>query len=104
LEDQPPSAVRLPPERNDKFLYGCGLGCAIQLAFILLGALVGTMLNNRRMINIAWLTFGATQWIAIVPLILKQKKKGRSRLVAGLIVTGCIGLLLSSACASIVLQ
>ena len=47
---------------------------------------------------------GHTQWIGIIPLILQQRGKGRSKVVQDLLITGFIGLLLSSACATMMLR
>jgi hypothetical protein len=42
--------------------------------------------------------FGVIQWIGLVPLILKARASERPETALGLIITGCLGLLLSSAC------
>ncbi len=43
------------------------------------------------------MSWGLTQWIAIIPMIISNQKKGRRKNVQGLIIAGCIGVLLSSA-------
>jgi hypothetical protein len=52
-----------------------------------------------RFIFVGW---GVAQWIVLLPLILYQRAKGRPDTVRGLIVAGCLTLLLSSFCAALV--
>jgi len=49
-------------------------------------------------------SWGITQWIALVPLILRERSKGNPNIAKGLVVTGCVGVLLSSACAGLSLR
>jgi len=53
--------------------------------------------NVNRWLFSAW---GVTQWIALAPLILRQKSKGHPKTVQGMIISGCLGTLLGSACAA----
>ncbi len=89
-------------ESNDNLLYGCGMGCLVQLAFGILGLLVGLLLGfdyRNQSVIIAFSSWGVTQWIGLIPLIVHQRATGRPFTVLGVIITGGIGLLLSSACA-----
>lgn len=52
-----------------------------------------------RSIFVGW---GVAQWLVLLPLILYQKSKGRPDTVRGLVVAGCLTLLLSSFCAALV--
>jgi len=74
---------------------GCLIGFLCQIGFIVLGILAALRLNSM----VLWSSWGVTQWFVLIPLILQQRGKGHSRTVQGLIITGSIGLLLSSACA-----
>jgi hypothetical protein len=47
------------------------------------------------------LSVGFVQWIALVPLILHQRRMNHPRTVQGIIIAGVIGVLLSSACAGL---
>jgi len=75
---------------------GCFLGCACQIPFILLGLLALTQ-SNHELLLASW---GVTQWIALIPLIVRQRAKGHVATAKGLLIMGCIGVLLSSACAA----
>jgi len=57
-----------------------------------------------RLGNWLFVSWGVTQWVALVPLILQQKGKGHERTVQGMIASGALGVLLSCACASMVLR
>jgi hypothetical protein len=92
-----PSAELGPRPPDDKVLDGCLFGCACQAAFCFLGFLAA-FANSGKLSNFLFVSWGVTQWIAIGPLIWQQKSQGYPNRVKGLIVTGCIGVLLSSAC------
>lgn len=83
---------------------GCLFGCLCQVGFIAAGVLTAFSLPGGKLQSVIFMSWGVTQWIALVPLILQQRGKGHSRTVQGLIVTGALGLLLSSACASTLLR
>jgi hypothetical protein len=89
---------------RDDAVDGFAIGCACQIVFFLLGMAGAFAINSsERLPNMLAASWGITQWIALVPLILKQRAKGRTRMVNGLIISGCIGVLLSSACASLMI-
>ncbi len=90
-------------ESNDKVIRGVGFGCLCQLGFFLLGFAIAPNLRNVRFTSLAWSSWGVTQWIALIPLILRQRAKQNPRTVQGLLLIGFIGLLLSSACATLAL-
>ncbi len=76
---------------------GCTLAFLCQLAFIFIGVF-GLAVGNSVVLLVGW---GATQWIALIPLILRERANGRVATAKGLIIMGCLGVLLSSACAAI---
>ncbi len=89
-----------PSPPNDSVTVGCLLGCACQAAFWILGliaagATLGKFSKFSALIFVSW---GVTQWIALAPLIWQQRSQGYTKRVTGMIITGCVGLLLSSAC------
>ena len=75
---------------------GCLMGLACQIAFILIG-IFGLFAGNTIVLLVGW---GATQWIALIPMILRERANGHPATAQGMIIMGCIGLLLSSACAT----
>ena len=82
---------------------GIAMGCAVQIGFFVLGILASLALSSSgKLSDVAAVSWGVTQWIALVPLILNERSAGRPRRVTGLIIAGCIGVLLSSACASLI--
>ena len=89
---------------EDGILVGCKLGCLSQTAFLLVGLVIAIFLNNRQGSDLAYLSAGLTQWILIIPLVISHRRKHHPQIVQGLIITGAIGLLLSSACASLSLR
>ncbi len=101
-ELQPP-APQAPLVDNGSILAGCGLGCLIQIAFLAIGALVA-FATPGRLSDISFFSVGVTQWLGIIPTIMVERSKNKSKTVTGLIITGCIGFLLSSACAAMVLN
>ena len=93
-----------PVETNDKSVYGCVWGVLIQLGFFVLGLWGVFYMPNGRLQVVVCSSWGITQWIVIVPLIIRERAKGERRVAQGLIITGCVGLLLSSACAGLFLR
>lgn len=87
------------PAADDNLMSGCMLGCLCQVGFFVLGAVFAYMQNNGRLIKFAFAIWGVTQWIAIVPLIIRQRAAGYPARAKGLLMAGCLGVLLSSACA-----
>jgi hypothetical protein len=105
LQLPPPGEVPGPPPRPpaDNVLVGCGLGCLCQIGFLFLGFMAAGMSRGRfgNWLAVSW---GVTQWLAIGPLIWQQRSQGYRNRVVGLIITGCLGLLLSAACGSVLFQ
>ena len=96
-----------PPVDNDKFVLGCLTGCATTIAFGLLSFVLAITIDSGghgKLSDYLFASWGLTQWIGLIPLILSERKKGRRNRVTGIIVAGCLGLLLSSACAEIVIN
>ncbi len=81
---------------------GCLLGCLCQIGFFLL-AMAGAFTMNNQLSKFVSLSWGVTQWIALIPLIQSQRSKGHHATVQGLLIMGSIGVLLSSACAAMML-
>jgi hypothetical protein len=97
VDSEAPQTSQSKP--GDNLIFGCGLGCLTQLIFIVLGVLIASQGNgSSKMAMTIACSWGVTQWIALIPLILVQRANGRPRTVQGLVITGCIGVLLSSAC------
>jgi hypothetical protein len=92
------------PDPQGHIIAGFGIGCACQIVFLILGLAVGSMSGNSKYSFMPVVFWGITQWIALVPLILSQRAKGHSQTVAGMLISGCLGLLLSSTCAVLVLK
>ncbi len=91
-----------PP--NDRLIYGVGLGCLSQLAALALAWFLASRAPVGKLPFLLLCSWGLTQWIALVPLILQQRAKDHPRTMQGLLITGAIGLLLSSACAGMILR
>jgi hypothetical protein len=113
MNPPPPPAILdpppLPPPRpsNDTVLVGCLMGCGTSVAFALLGLLAGLTVDSGghgKLSDYLIVGWGVTQWIGIIPIIMSQRRAGNKNRVKGLIIAGCIGVLLSSACASILLN
>jgi hypothetical protein len=83
---------------------GCAMGCGVQLAFLALGAAISYFLKGGNDSVIATMSFGVTQWIALIPLIMKERGEGHTRRVTGMIIAGCLGLLASTACGSMLMN
>jgi hypothetical protein len=93
---------------------GCGLGCVSQVGFLALTSGVAALLTILegwggpqvpfQIKQALFLSWGITQWIALIPLIINQRAAGHSKTVQGMIISGCLGVLLSSACATMFLS
>ena len=88
-------------------MVGCLTGCGVQIGFFALSGLFMFLFDSQlagaglaKYENWIFMSWGLTQWIAIIPMILSNQKKGRRSTVQGLVIAGAIGVLLSSACAS----
>jgi hypothetical protein len=88
-------------------MLGCLMGFGTTVAFAILGVVAALTIDTAghgKLSDYLFVGFGVTQWIGILPLIANDQSKGRKNRVKGLIIAGCIGVLLSSACASILLN
>jgi hypothetical protein len=90
------------PDKGSIFV-GCGIALLCQIFLGVLGFFAIATIHKAGM---NWAVFalsswGMTQWIGIVPLIFVMRRDGRKGTAKGLLLMGCIGLLLSSACASV---
>jgi hypothetical protein len=112
MSDQPPPAMLEPPplpsrSSNDSILRGFAMGCGTSIAFAVLGVIAALTVDTAgkgKLSDYLFVSWGVTQWIGILPLIANNQSEGREKSVKGLIIAGCIGFLLSSACASILLN
>jgi hypothetical protein len=103
MDIDPPTLVASePPPSGDSVGRGCLYGCLCQIGFIGFGSLAAVGLKGGNLQSALFVSWGVTQWIALVPLIWQQKGKEHPRTVQGIIVTGSIGLMLSSACAAMI--
>ena len=96
-----------PPRDRGRLIHGWAQGCITQLFFFIVGFLLASAfrtLNNNGLVTLLWTGWGVAQWLVLVPLILKNKREGRTGTVQGLILSGSLGLLLSSACAGLFLN
>ncbi len=103
---EPPSFAPISPN-NGSIIAGCLTGCAIQIGFFALGALLSFLFESQivrmglgKYEGFVFMSWGLTQWIGIIPMIRSNQSQGKSKNVQGLIITGAIGVLLSTACAS----
>jgi hypothetical protein len=87
------------PDEGDVFA-GVGIGCGIQLICLFLSIVVFYTVHDGKAGGLLLAAWGVTQWIGIIPLIFYFKGRGKSNTILGMLITGGIGLLLSSACAS----
>jgi len=113
MNPQPPPATIEPPPLpppappNDSILRGFAIGCGVSIAFAVIGVIAALTIDSAgsgKLSDYLFASWGVTQWIGILPLIANDQSKGRNKSVKGLIIAGCVGLLLSSACASILLN
>lgn len=93
-------SVEVPPLPKDdgSVLAGCGIGCGVQVLFILIFLLISTLTHplSNKASGTAVIVFGFSQWLLLGPLIWKLR--GKRQTVVGMVLTGVIGVLLSSAC------
>ncbi len=88
-------------------LAGCGMAFLCQIILGVLGYFPFTTLGatlSREEFNplvFGLSSWGLTQWVGILPLVFIMRRRGKRRTVIGLLLMGAIGLLLSSACASV---
>jgi hypothetical protein len=87
-----------PKDPRDHIGVGCAMGFGVQLAFLAVGVLIAMNLRSDTAVTAVGLSFGVTQWIALIPLILNERAKGRPRRVTGMLIIGCLGVLASTAC------
>jgi hypothetical protein len=99
-----PSADLGPRPPDDKVIHGCLMGCAWQLIFGILGFVLAASFQGNLLAGFLFVSWGVTQWIAIGPLIWRERSQGYPNRVKGLIITGCLGVLLSSACGAMFLR
>jgi hypothetical protein len=98
VDIEPPTFAQASPDSVGR---GCLFGCACQIGFIAAAFLAAYVIRNGKASEVLFVSWGVAQWAALIPLILRQRAKGYPRTVDGLIIIGCIGLLLSSACAGL---
>ena len=84
------------PDRHD---LGFGLGCVCQVVFFFLGW-IAVALGQGKAAQIVFVSWGLTQWPAIIPFFLFYNRRNQRRTAQGLLISGCFGVLLSSACAA----
>ena len=85
---------------DDRVIRGVGYALLSQITAFGLG-FVATIVPSFSWSALPYVlsSWGLTQWLVLAPLIRKQRTYGNSRTVQGIIITGCLGSLLSSACA-----
>jgi hypothetical protein len=98
-EPVPPALPSAAQPTGDTFLSGCAMGCGTTIGCLIVCALLAFSVNGK-MSDYLFMSWGVIQWIGLIPLILSQRSKGNMNRVKGLIVAGCITLLVSMACAS----
>lgn len=89
---------------RDHIGVGCAMGCGVQVVFLGLGLLISMNLRSNNDSTLAAMSFGVTQWIALIPLILNERAKGRTRRITGMLIIGCLGVLFSTACGSMLMN
>lgn len=105
MESEPPAFTQLDPQSSEDGVgRGCLYGCLCQAAFIALGLIAVFASGSAKGPGLGFLLvgWGLTQWIGILPLILRQRRQHHNETVKGLVLSGSIGLLLSAACAAMV--
>ena len=100
---EPPKFAATSPAPSDPMLLGCGLGCACQ-ALCFAVSLVALGMSQGKLGNLLFVSWGLTQWVGILPMYLRYKRESRPRTAQGLLIYGCLGVLLSSACAAMVFR
>ena len=96
MDIDPPSFSQ-QPSRPDGVLNGCFQGCLCQIGFFLLASLISVVLPEKVGLTLIF-SWGITSWIALIPLIRQARAEQRSATATGLLLTGCIGALASTAC------
>ena len=91
-----------PPPKvpGNNIIWGVVMGCGTQIVFILLGYVAAIAMRGAHGWVLALSSWGLTQWLVLIPLIRGRLSAGKQNAALGLILTGCLGLLLSSACAA----
>jgi hypothetical protein len=93
-----------PLSGDGSVLAGFGIGCLTQVvlgALSFYAALVSACSSPiGKWVVLIGASWGLTQWVVIVPFILRQRAKGHRKTVQGLLIAGGVGVLLSSACAA----
>ena len=93
-----------PPEKpvnEGSVLKGCLMGCAAQIIFFFVGLAASGAMRGKWG-AFAFVSWGITQWIAIIPLIFNADAEGHTSTKQGLLIAGSLGVLLSAACGSMV--
>jgi hypothetical protein len=95
MDTEPPDLTQLAP---DTIRRGCLFGCLWQAGLVIVSLLAANCIRSSKLAGVLIVSWGLTQWIALIPLILQQRAKGYPRTVQGILITGCIGFLLCSLC------
>jgi hypothetical protein len=103
-------AAGLDMALNNTVPVGFAIGCTCQFGFLILGGAIASLasITDSRSIPFAarevlFLSWGITQWIALIPLIMSQRASGNRKTAQGMLISGCLGVLLSSACAGMMI-
>src|SRR5438876_8170414 len=89
----PEESSATPPPRppHDSIWRGIGWAVLWQIAAIVVTIPIFT---------VGW---GLVQWFALIPVYLRQRRKGRRLAAKGVLITGFLGLLLNATCAALIL-
>jgi hypothetical protein len=79
---------------------GCAMGCAAQLAWLALGGATAYFATGKTQDRLFAVTI-ATTWITLIPLVIYERSKGYRTSTGGLVLVGCIALLLGGSCAAL---
>ncbi len=108
MADAPPplhAEPLLPPPppgpRNDNFFLGCLMGCGGLIGGLIISFIMAMMADGKTS-DYLFMSWGATQWVITLPLILRQRSTNHKNRMWGLIVSGCAGILLCTACAQMI--
>ena len=88
-----------PDDQSDQRFSGLNIGCACQIVFFVLGWAAAAMAKGK-LANAIFVSWGYTQWLAIIPLFVHYHRRHMPKTAQGLLISGCLGILLSSACAA----
>jgi hypothetical protein len=90
---------------NNSTPIGFAVGCTCQFGFLMVGGAIASFasITDSRIIpfqarEVLLLSWGVTQWIALVPLIRSQRALGHTKTVRGMIISGCLGVVFSAIC------